>query len=180
MNELNRENFPIMIAAFMEQHELSVRRIAGVITCSEASLDRILVSSTLASDEMLRQGAILMELGFDRYSNLTEAEREKLSDTLGVIGGGAIGFGSVTAAVSAMGSVAGLSAAGITSGLAAMGALVGGGMAAGVAVAAAIPIAAMGIGYGIIRAVKYFISEVQLNADALDPKWEMPPNKQIT
>lgn len=178
MNELNRKNFPIMIAAFMEQHELSIRRIAGAITCSEASLDRLLAGSTLASDEMLRQGAVLMELGFDRYSNLTESEREKLSDTLGVLGGGAIGFGSVIAAVEGMGAVAGLSAAGITSGLSAIGALVGGGMAAGVAVAAAVPMAAMGIGYGIIRAVKYFISEAQLSADALDQKWEMPPSPE--
>lgn len=114
-----------------------------------------------------------MELGFSRYSKLTEAEREKLSDTLGAVGGGAIGFGCVIAAVEGMG-VAGLSAAGLTSGLSAMGALVGGGMTAGVAVAAAVPMAAMGIGYGIIRAVKYFISEAQLNADVLAPKWEMP------
>ncbi len=178
MNELNRENFPILMAAFIEQHELPVRRIAGAITCSESSLDRLLASITLASDEMLRQGAILIELGFDRYSKLTEAEREKLSDALGAIGGGTIGFGSVTAAVGAMGSVAGLSAAGISSGLAAMGALVGGGMAAGVAVAAAIPIAAAGIGYGIIRAVKYFVSERQLDADALDPKWELPKDSK--
>ena len=174
MDEFNRQNFPLLMAAFMEQHGLPVRRIAGAITCSEATLNRLISSSTLASDEMLRQGAILIELGFDRYSKLTEAEREKLSDALGAIGGGAIGFGSVTATVSAMGAVAGLSAAGVTSGLAAIGAVVGGGMAAGIVVVAAIPIAAAGVGYGIIRAVKYFVSEKQLDAHALDPKWEIP------
>ncbi len=178
MNDFNRENFAILTAAFMEQHGLSVRHIASVITCSEATLNRLLSSSTLASDNMLRQGALLIELGLDRYSKLTEAEREKLSETLGVIGGGAIGFGSVTAAVSALGSVAGLSAAGISSGLGAMGAIVGGGMAAGIAVASAIPIAAAGLGYGIIRAVKYFVGEAQLGAQELDPTWEIP-NERI-
>ncbi len=177
-NEINRENFPIMMAAFMEQNELSVQHIAGAIGCSGASLNRILASSTRASDDMLRQGALLMGLGFDRFSKLTDAEREKLSEALGAIGGGVLGFAAVMAAVEGLG-VVGLSAAGITSGLAAIGALVGGGMAAGVAAAAAIPIAAMGIGYGIIRAVKYFVSDVQLKADKLDPKWEIPPDNQL-
>jgi hypothetical protein len=173
MNELNRNNFRVLLAAFTEKNELPVRRIARAIKCSEATLERLLIAATQPSDEMLRQGAFLIELGFDRYSRLSSAEREKLSAALGTIGGGAIGFGSVTAAVGAMGSVAGLSAAGISSGLAAMGALVGGGMAVGVAVAAAIPIAAAGIGYGIIRAVKYFVSEAQLDARAHDPRWEL-------
>jgi hypothetical protein len=183
MNELNRDNFRILLAAFMEKQELPVRRIAGAIKCSEATLQRLLAHRTQPSDEMLRQGAFLIELGFERYSRLSTAEREKLSTALGAIGGGVIGFGSVTATVGAMGSVAGLSAAGISSGLGAMGAIVSGGMAAGVAVAAAIPIAAAGMGYGIIRAVKYFVSEQQLNAKAHDPQWEIPswiPRKHLT
>lgn len=174
MSEFSRETFPVLMADFMAQHGLSHRLIANAIRCSEATLTRILNKSTLASDEMLRQGAILVELGFDRYCRLIDAEREKLSATLSVVGGGAIGFGSVTAAVGTMGSVAGLSAAGISSGLAAMGAIVGGGMAVGVAVAAAIPIIAGGIGYGIIRTVKHFVSEAQLATLKFDSKWELP------
>ena len=173
IDELNRKNFPILMTTFMKQHNLSARRIADAIGCSESSLDRILADVTLASDEMLREGGVLMELGFDRYSKLTGAEREQLSEIIGTISSGAIGFGSITTAVSTMGSVAGLSAAGISSGLAAIGALIGGGMAAGVVVAAAIPIAVASIGYGIVRTVKYFISKNQLDADELDPKWEL-------
>lgn len=174
MTNLNQINFPVVLAEFMTRHHLSARRIADAIACSEATLNRLLGGSTLATDEMLRQSMLLIELGFDRYSALTAAERDTLSETIGVIGGGVVGVGSVTAVVAASGSVAGLSAAGMTSGLAAMGAVIGGGMAAGIVVAAAMPIALAGVGYGIIRATKYFMSEWQLNEENFDAKWETP------
>lgn len=54
------------------------------------------------------------------------------------------------AAISGMGSVAGLGSAGITSGLAAIGSLVGGGMVAGIAVTAVVPtVTALAVGAGI-------------------------------
>jgi hypothetical protein len=173
MDDINRGNFSILLAAFMEKHELPVRRIARTIGCSVPTLDRLLIGVTYASDVMLREIAVMIELGIERYSKLSKAERKKIAETIGSLSGGTLGFGSVTAAVAALGS-AGLSAAGISSGLAALGALVGGGMAAGVTVAAALPLAGVGIGYGIIRAVKYFVGEKQLDAQSFDPKWEMP------
>lgn len=59
--------------------------------------------------------------------------------------------------------------AGITSGLAAIGA---GGMLGGIFTLAAVPIAAGALGYGIIKGIKYLISEDELISEAIDEKWE--------
>jgi len=179
MSQIDQDNFRTLLSAFIEQNGLTVRRVASAIRCSESTLDRLLSGMTWPSDEMLRQGAFLIELGFERYSKLSNAEREKISDALGTISGGTLGFASVTAAVGALGSVAGLSAAGISSGLAAMGSVIGGGMAAGVVVAAALPVAAAGAGYGVVRAVKHAAARRRLNDESLDLHWEILPDTNL-
>ncbi len=92
--------------------------------------------------------------------NPTLGKEEKSSRKAGrvasYVGAGAGTAGSI-AAVNAVGTTAGLSAAGITSGLAALGGTVGGGMAAGVALASAAPVvAAVAVGYGVYKAVRWF------------------------
>ena len=171
--EINEENFRVLMSAFIEQEQITVRKAAKALTCSEITLNRLIARKTLPSDEMIRQGGIMMELGFKRYSKLSKAEKEKISEIIGTTGGGILGFGTITAAVSALG-ISGLSAAGITSGLAALGAIVGGGMIAGISVAAAIPIAAGCLGYGIIKGVKTFFEEQALDQERYDPFWEKP------
>lgn len=69
---------------------------------------------------------------------------------VGLAAGGIAGVGLL----SAMGSVAGLSAAGITSGLAAAGTLVGGGMVAGIGVLAAPALILGGGAYAVANKVK--------------------------
>ncbi len=138
--KVNHENFGEILAAFIESEKLKVRNVAKSIGCPEATIGRIICKVTLPTDELLKQGHILMEIGFARYKKLTNAEKEKISEAVGAVGAGGLGVGVSLAAVSASGAVAGLSAAGITSGLAALGGLIGGGMAAGIAVAAAVPV----------------------------------------
>jgi hypothetical protein len=173
MDNINRENFRLLMAGFIEHSNLTVRKAAKAIGCTEPTLTRLLASKTWPSDEMMKQGGILFELGFDRYSKLSMAQKEKISDTIGAVGGTTLGFGAITAAISALG-VPGLSAVGITSGLAVLGSLVGGGMLVGVSVAAAIPLAAGALGYGIIKAIKYFIEENVVERENYDPFWERP------
>lgn len=173
MEKISRNDCSVFLAAFIEKNDLSVKKVSKAITCSTATLNRIVGGKTLASDEMLRQTAIMVELGFDSYSRLSKAEKEKISEILGVVGGGAIGIGSVTAAVSTLG-VAGLSAAGIASGLSALGAIIGGGMAAGLSVVAAIPIGAAVLGYGVIKAVKATLESHKSGEEKYDPFWELP------
>lgn len=173
MKKLNRKNFRKFLTVFIKKEVVRPRKVAAAIGCSEATLSRLLSGQTLPSDEMLRQGGIMMELGFRQYAKLSKADREKLSEALGAIGGGTIGFASITATVSTLGTVTGLSAAGISSGLFALGTAVGSGMAAGVAVAAAIPVAVGGAGYGSIKGIKALIRRHKLNTKELNPAWEL-------
>ena len=174
MNQLTRDNCSLLLATFIEENNLNVRLIAKAIGCSEATLIRILATNSLSSDEMIKQIGIMIELGFVSYSKLSNAQKEHISETIGTVGGGILGFGSISAAISTLGIVSGLSATGITSGLAALGAVVSGGMAAGIMVAAAIPIAAGATGYAIIKGVKYLANEWQLNITEFDERWEIP------
>lgn len=84
-----------------------------------------------------------------------ERESRSVGRVASYVGVGAGTVGSI-AAVSAAGTTAGLSAAGITSGLAAIGGSVGGGMAAGVVITTAAPVAAaVAVGYGIYKIVRW-------------------------
>ena len=173
INELSRENFHLLLDAFIKSNKLAPRRVAAAIPCSDATLMRLTMGLTLPTDEMLREGAFLMELGFERYGKLSQAQRQKLSESLGVVGGGTVGFASVSAAVSTLSVVSGLSAAGISSGLASLCSIVGGGTAAGVSVAAGLPVAAAGIGYGIARGVKHAAATRRLNQREVESRWEI-------
>ncbi len=173
MEEITRDNCRLLLAAFIQENELTTRDVARAIGCPEYSLLRILSSKSKPSDEMLKQISIMIGIGFDKYQKLTDSEKENISEKLGVVGGGTLGFASIAATISSLGSVAGLSAAGISSGLAALGAIVGGGMLAGVSVAATIPLAAGAIGYGIIKGVKHLFGERYLNTEEIDQKWEI-------
>jgi len=172
MEEMTRNNCRLLLAAFMEKNELTTRAVARAIGCSDATITRLLAAKTKPSDEMLKQVSIMIEVEFSAYEKLSDSEKEKLSEAIGVAGGGVLGFATISAAVSSLGSVAGLSAAGITSGLATLGSIVGGGMIIGVSVAAAIPLAAGAAGYAIIKAVKHLASEQQLNSTDIDLRWE--------
>ena len=172
-DDINPENCRLLLAAFMEKNEIAAPSIAKAIGCRHATLGRLLAGTTIPTEEFIKQTGILLGIGFDRYSKLSDAQKEQISEAIGAAGGGAIGFGSIAAAISASGAVAGLSAAGISSGLAAIGGIVSGGMVAGVVIAAAIPLAAGALGYGIIKGVKFFFTEAELNKTEIDPRWEI-------
>ncbi len=174
MKDINRDNCRLLLAAFIEENDLTVRVVAKAIGSSDASLTRILFGKTYPSDEMIKQVGIMIEVGFGPYEKLSQADKEKMSEAIGATGGGILGFGTITAAVSSLGSIAGLSAAGITSGLASLGSAVGGGMLAGVSVAAALPFAAGALGYALIKGVKHWADEQNLNSTDIDPRWEIP------
>ncbi|MEW7932549.1 hypothetical protein [Pseudomonas aeruginosa] len=174
MEDLNRRNFNQFLTQFMQAHDHSNDDIAKVVGCGTRTIQRLSLGSTAPTDEMLKQGAVLMVIGVDKFKKLSKADRETISEKIGSVGGGVLGFASVTGVVSSLG-LAGLSAAGVTSGLAALGAIVGGGMVAGLSVAAAIPIAGAAAGYGLVKGIKHLTSKLNKSAvtsDALDPIWE--------
>jgi hypothetical protein len=176
MDQFDRGTFRLLLAAFIEEGDLTVRGVAKAIGCSEATLARILAGKTLPSDALMREGGVLFELGIERYSKLTASERSAIMEGLGAAGGGTIGFAVIGTAVESAGVVVGASAAGISSGLAYLGGIVGGGMLAGVGVAAAIPLACGAAGFALIKGVRYLFSEAQLRSQELDARWELAPD----
>jgi hypothetical protein len=173
-NEINKVNCRLLVAAFMEKNQISVPRVSRALGCSTATLGRLLSFASLPTAEFMKQVGIMMAIGMPKYERLSNAEKEKISEVIGTGSATAFGFAAISAAVSASGTVAGLSAAGISSGLYAIGALVGGGMAVGVVVAAAIPLAAGAAGYAIIKGVKFCFSERELKGKDINPRWEIP------
>jgi len=173
MTEITRDNLRVLLASFMEKDGLTIDNISKSLGCQKGTLGRILAGITLPSDECMKQVGTMIDLGYPTYSKLTKAQKRDISDTLGIIAGGTLGFASITTAISSAGVVAGVSAAGITSGLAALGAVVGGGMLAGIAVAAAIPIATGTLGYLTVKGVKLAIGKSRLSEEGIDPVWEI-------
>jgi plasmid maintenance system antidote protein VapI len=169
MQEITRKNLRILLSGFMEKNNVMPRRVAKAIGCGEATIIRLLMGTSWPSDEMIKQVGMMIELGFDRYSKLTTRDKERLSDAIGTVAGGTIGFSAIYAAVSALG-LSGVSAAGITSGLAALGSMIGGGMIAGVLVSAAFPIGGIIIGR---KLAKHWASEKELNDAEFNPQWEI-------
>lgn len=170
---ITQDNLKSFLLTFIKNNSLSEIDVAKAIGCSKYSLNRILTGTTFPSNEMLKQCGIFIAIGFTKYKKLSSAEKEKISEGIGTIGGGILGFGAISTAVSASGAVVGLSAVGITSGLAAIGTVVGGGMIAGVAVVAAIPLAIGAVGFGLIKGIKSVIGKSKLNAKDFDEYWEV-------
>jgi hypothetical protein len=181
MEEFNRANFASVFGAYLDQYQLPIRSVAAAIGCSEPTMNRLLGREvhpllnkpSLPTDEMLRQAGVMMTIGYIPYSRLSKAEKARVSETIGTVVGGSVGFATIGTAVAGFGSVAGVSAAGISSGLAAMGGIIGGGMLAGVAVAAAIPVAVGTAGLGVGKGIKHVRKQISLNSSNFDPKWEM-------
>jgi len=171
-NNITESNLHKYLKAFILQNQLTFKDIALAIGCSMHTLKRVSDQDTRPTSNLIKQCGILFALGYKKYKKLSNSEKEKISEKIGTIGGGVLGFGAISSAVSASGAVVGLSAAGITSGLAGMGALVGGGMVAGIAIVASIPMAVGGIGYGIMKGIKGIINHQKINSPEVDSKWE--------
>lgn len=121
---------------------------------------------------MIKQTGILITLGFAKYSKLSYAEKEKYSEKIGTVSGAGLGFASITAVVSGLGT-AGLSGAGIMSGLAAVGGFVSAGAAAGIVVVAAVPILTGIAGYGLIKGIKHCTGNYKQKSNLIDKRWEI-------
>lgn len=172
MNKLTKENFGSILREWMIKNNLNITQIAEVLECSRFTIDRLQRKVTLPTSEMIKQTGLLIEIGYERYSRLSKSEKEKFSETIGTVSGAGLGFASITAVVSTLGT-AGLSGAGIMSGLAAAGAYVGGGAAAGIATVALVPVATAVVGYSVIKGVKRVAKNYKTNIKEVNFKWEM-------
>jgi hypothetical protein len=173
MDKISEDNYANILNNWNKEENKTFKQIAKSIGCTVSTLERLIAQKTFPTGEMMKQTGIMIELGYKNYSKLSKAQKEKISETLGTVSGGGVGFASITAVISSLGSTIGLSGAGIASGLAALGGTVGGGMAAGIVVAAAIPVAGLAAGFGIIKGVKYLTSEYKVSRTEIDKKWEI-------
>src|SRR5438552_7890238 len=106
-NEINERNCRLLLAAFMEKNNVTAPRACRAIGCSTASLGRILALTSLSTAEFMKQTGIMIAIGMEKYEKLSNAEKEHISAMIGTGGATVFGFGGITAAVSASGTVPG-------------------------------------------------------------------------
>ena len=169
LEPITPENCGEKLKLIREVSGLSRRYLAEVIGVSESTIYRLEKKQTLPSVDFMLRLSGLVAIGYAKYSKMSEEDKEKLSEYIGVAGGIAAGVGGAIGAISVAGTVAGLSAAGITSGLAA----IGGSMLGGLAVVATIPVAIGGVGYGLVRGIKAICKANRLDCKEVDDHWEI-------
>ena len=145
------------------------RELAAILGTSESTIARLETEKTLPTADFMNRLRALAVIGFHKFSAMSAGEKEAISETLGAAGGATAGIAASIAAVSASGTVAGLSVTGITSGLAAL----GGSMLGGLVVVAAIPVAVGIGGYGLVKGIKAIVEANNLNCQDVDGKWEI-------
>jgi DNA-binding XRE family transcriptional regulator len=155
---------------------ISRRELAEVLGCSEATISRIETKKTFATNDFINKLRGLSTVGYYKFSKMTEAEKGVIGEAVGSAGGVATGVGASIAAVSAAGSVGGLSAAGITSGLAAIG---GGTMLGGIATVAAIPVAVGLAGWGLVKGIKAICTANNLSCEEINEHYEIVSGSSI-
>jgi DNA-binding XRE family transcriptional regulator len=174
--KITLENCGEKLRLIREVSGMSRRELAEVLGCSESTVFRIEAKKTFATNDFIDRLRGLSTVGYYKFSKMTEAEKGVIGEAIGTAGGAATGVGASIAAVSAAGSVGGLSAAGITSGLAAIG---GGTMLGGIATIAAIPIAVGLAGWGLVKGIKAICAANNLSCEEVNDYFEIVSGASI-
>ena len=175
LEPITKENCGAKLELIRKVSGLSRRELAKLIGVAETTIYRLEKGPTEPTTNFMLRLSGLMAIGQAKYAEMSNTEKEKVSECIGAAGGIAAGFGGAIGAISASGAVAGLSAAGITSGLAA----IGGSMLGGLAVIAAIPIAAGAAGYGLVKGIKAICEANKLDCKEVDEHWEIVPRNSV-
>ena len=168
--QVTKENCGEKIRMIRDLLKIQRRELARIIGVSESTLRRLEEKNTIPTDEFMNRLQALCVIGAAKYAKLSVAEKEKVSEVLGVAGGTVAGVGGSIAAIGAAGAVSGFSAAGITSGLAAIG---GGAMLTGIGVVAMIPIGTGLLGYGLVKGIKKICEANKLSSQEVAGQWEI-------
>jgi transcriptional regulator with XRE-family HTH domain len=172
---VTRENCGSKIVLIMEVTGMSRRALAKTIGVSESTLRRIEIGSssqegTRPTEDFMNRLRGLCAIGIAKYREMSDAQKEKISEVVAATGGVVAGVGGSIAAIGAAGAVSGFSAAGITSGLAAIG---GGAMLTGIAVVGVIPVATGLLGYGLVKGIKAICEANNLSCTEVNERWEI-------
>lgn len=167
--EVTKDNCGEKLKLIRELLGISRKELAKTLGVRESTIGRLERIKTFPSQDFMNRLQGLQLVGYATFKKMSEAEKEKFDEFVGTGAGVAGGVAASIAAVSASGSVGGLSAAGITSGLAA----IGGSMLGGIVVTALIPLAAGALGYGAIKGVKKICEANNLSCKKVDDRWEI-------
>ena len=172
---VTKENCGSKLRLIKDVTGMSRRGLAKTIGVSESTLRRLEIGEsgeegTEPTEDFMNQLWALSVIGIEKYRNMSNAKKEKISEAIGTTGGVVAGVGGSLAAIGAAGTVSGFSAAGITSGLAAIG---GGTMLAGAGVIAAIPVAIGLLGFGLVKGIKKICEANNLSSEEINEKWEI-------
>jgi len=174
LEPITQENCGKKLRLVREVSGLSRRELAQVIGVAESTIYRLETEKTQPTVDFMLRLSALVAIGHARFTQMSEKEKERISEYIGATGGVAAGVGGAIGAISASGVVAGLSAAGITSGLAAL----GGTMLGGIAVVAAVPVAAGFAGYGLVKGIKAICEANRLDCKEVHGHWELVPEDE--
>ena len=177
--QITQDNFRFYLFEFVTKSCLESTKVAYRLKMSPSTWNRLLKGESCPTEKTLKLCGLMFGMGFEKFSKLSKAEEETLSEKLGSLGGGIVGLASIKAVIAASGT-AGLSAAGVTSGLASIGGLVGGGMVAGVVTAALIPVAVGTSGFFLIKLIKHGITSKDRFKNKLDSRFEKDWPKLIS
>ena len=170
LEPINEANCGAKLKLVRDVSGISRRELAKVLGVSESTICRLETKKTKPTNDFLLRLTGLVAIGRAKYSQLSDKDKETISEYIGTAGGVAAGVGGAIGAISASGAVAGLSAAGMTSGLAALG---GGAMLGGIAVVATIPVAVGAAGYGLVKGIKAICEANRLYCTEVDGKYEI-------
>jgi DNA-binding XRE family transcriptional regulator len=175
LEPITPENCGEKLKLVREVSGLSRRDLAAGIGVAESTIYRLEKKRTSPRADFMLRLSGLVAIGYAKYSKMSDAEKEQVSQYIDAAGGFAVGVGGAIGAISASGAIAGFSAAGITSGLAAL----GGSMLGGLAVVATIPVAAGAAGYSLVKGIKAICTANRLRCREVDDHWEIVPEAPV-
>jgi hypothetical protein len=87
LNNIMPEDCRLLLAAYMDKNEIGAPRISKAIGCSYATLARILAATSKPTVEFMKQAGILIEIGYEKYQKLSDAEKETISEKIAIVSG---------------------------------------------------------------------------------------------
>lgn len=174
LESITAENCGEKLTLARKAMNITRRELATMVSCSEATISRIEAKKTKPTTDFMNRLLALVLIGRSKFGTLSSKEKEITFESISAIGGVGAGFGAAMAAVSAQGTVVGLSAAGVASGLSAL----GGTILGGAALVASVPLAAGLASLGVAKGIKAICESNKLNCTEVDGRFEITLRKK--
>ncbi len=169
LDSITADNCGEKLTLIREAMLMTRRELASVMGCSEATISRIEARKTKPTKDFMNRLLALVFIGHAKFKSLNSNQKDTLLEYISATGAAGAGISAALSAVSASGTVVGLSAAGVASGLSA----IGGTFLGGVALVASVPVAAGLASFGIVKGIKAICESNKLNCKEVDGRFEI-------